>query len=138
MHKGLIVPVLVATLAFVPTPEAAPAAPQAASRAEPPRLVAPGFASAGERIPVLAFAYRGRCGPTGLRFDDAPVAHRLTRYAGSPPSDRVEMFMTLDVPATATRGRHEIQLYGPGPQARCPAGSATPTRLAVGTVILGP
>ena len=24
------------------------------------------------------------------------------------------MFVTLDVPSDATRGRHEIQLYGPG------------------------
>jgi hypothetical protein len=101
-----------------------------------PRLIAPGTASAGERITVLAFAYRDRCGPTELRLDGEPVTHRLNRYVGSPDPAWIEMFMTLDVPSEATRGRHEIQLYGPGrANGRC----ATDLELlAAVTVILGP
>src|SRR4051812_32079711 len=38
-----------------------------------PRMIAPETASAGEQITVLAYAHRGRCGTTELRFDNTPV-----------------------------------------------------------------
>jgi hypothetical protein len=104
-----------------------------------PRLIAPDTASAGERITVLAYAYRDRCGPTELRFDGDPVTHRLNRYIGSPDPGWIEMFMTLDVPSEATRGRHEVQLYGPGRNGgRCGDGSTRPELLDAVTVTLGP
>jgi hypothetical protein len=90
--------------------------------ADGPRLIAPDAVSAGERIPVFVDADRRACGRTELRFDDDPVEHRLTRYAPT------GVFMTLDVPATATRGRHEIR-------AGC---STSATRPAVVTVTVGP
>jgi hypothetical protein len=104
-------------------------------------MMAPETASAGEQIIVLGYAYRGRCGPTELRFDNTPVTHRLNRYLGSPHPDWIEMFMMLDVPAGAPRGRHEIQLYGPGAGrtgARCGANPTDPTLLATVTITLGP
>jgi hypothetical protein len=104
-----------------------------------PRLIAPTTASAGERIIVLAYAHRGRCGPTELRFDGDPVTHRLNRYIGSPDPDWIEMFMTLDVPTVATRGRHEVQLYGPGRNGgRCDYASTQLELLATVTITLGP
>ena len=76
-----------------------------------PRLIAPGSVSAGERIPLLAFSYRG-CGPVRLRFDEIPIEHQLTRYARSAYPGWTEMFVTVSMPSDATPGRHEIRLYG--------------------------
>jgi hypothetical protein len=106
-----------------------------------PRMIAPETVSPGEQIIVLAFAYRGRCGPTELRFDNTPVTHRLNRYLGSPHPDWIEMFMILDVPVEAPRGRHEIQLHGPDAgrtSARCGANPTDHTLLATVTITLGP
>jgi hypothetical protein len=135
----IILTVAVARLASVPRPAEPVGA--ASITAGSPRMIAPETASAGEQIVVLVYAYRGRCGATELRFDDAPVAHRLSRYLGSPNPDWIEMFMILDVPADATRGRHEIQLYGPGAGGTgsgCGAGSTDHALLATLTITLGP
>ena len=78
------------------------------------RLVAPQNAVPGERLTVLAY-YRNRllCGPTQLRFDGKPTAHKLLRYAGPPNPDYAEMFMVMDVPQSAKPGSHVIELHGP-------------------------
>lgn len=101
-------------------------APAPAAAAVRPRLIAPGFASAGERLPVLAFRYRG-CGPVQLRFDGTPADHQLTRYAKSVHPDWTEMFVTVTVPPAAAGGRHEIQLYG-----ACQAGPLDTTIVELG------
>jgi hypothetical protein len=106
-----------------------------------PRMIAPETASPGEQIIVLVYAYRGGCGPTELRFDDMPVIHRLNRYLGSPHADWIEMFMILDVPTGAFRGRHEIQLFGPGTGrtgSRCGVKPTDRTLLATLAITLGP
>jgi hypothetical protein len=107
-----------------------------------PRLIAPDTASAGERVPLLAYRYRGSCGPVLLMFDDTPVVHRLTRYAGAPGSGWTEMFMTLDVPESATPGSHEIALHGPPPpftdESTCVGGAGRRQQLATTTITLGP
>jgi hypothetical protein len=107
-----------------------------------PRLIAPGTASAGEQIPVLAYHYRGPRGPVTLMFDDTPVVHRLTRYAGTPDPGWTEMFMTLDVPGSATPGSHEIALYGPPPagidESNYVDGAERRQQLATTTITLGP
>jgi hypothetical protein len=51
------------------------------------------------------------------------------------------MFMILDLPAAATRGRHEIQLYGPGPgrtSTHCNTNPTDRVLMATITVTLGP
>jgi hypothetical protein len=152
VELGLLTLVIILTLAVVrlaSAPRAAESAggvPIAAgSRTAPPigavpvtqpRMIAPETASAGEQIVVLVYAYRGRCGPTELRFDDMPVTHRLNRYLGSPHPDWIEMFMILDVPTNTSRGRHDIQLYGPGPG--CYTNPTGRTLLATLTITLGP
>jgi hypothetical protein len=109
---------------------------------ETPRLIAPDTASAGEKVPLLAYRYRGPCGPVILTFDDTPVVHRLTRHAGAHGSGWTEMFMTLDVPESATPGSHEIALYGPPPpsteESDCVGGGGRRQQLATTTITLGP
>jgi hypothetical protein len=78
-----------------------------------PRLLAPQAASPGERITVLAYRNPRLCGPAQLHFDGAPVGHRLASYVGSRNPDRLEMFLTMRVPRSATPGGHKIDLYGP-------------------------
>jgi hypothetical protein len=114
--------------------------PGSAVPASHPRMITPKTASPGEQIIVLVYAYRSRCGPTELRFDNAPVTHRLHRYLGSPHPHWIEMFMVLDVPAGAPRGDHEIQLYGPGigrTRHRCD-NPADRTLLTTVAITLGP
>lgn len=133
---ALLVLVVVLTWMVVSAPRGAEPTESTAVGAAPvarPRLLTPDTASPGEQIVVLAYAYRRGCGPTELRFDDAPVVHRLNRYLGSPHPDWVELFMILDVPAGAYRGRHEIQLYGP---ANHPCGTGS-TLLATVPITLG-
>jgi hypothetical protein len=105
-------------------------------------VIAPHSASAGEQVPVLVYRYRGPCGPVTLMFDDDPVVHRLTRYAGSPDPGWTEMFMTLDVPESAAPGPHEIALYGPPPtgvdESHCADGTVRRGQLATTTITLGP
>lgn len=81
-----------------------------------PRFVAPETAAPGERITVMAFRNRRLCGLAELRFDGMPVANRLDSYVGGQPdAGWMEMFLTMDVPQSASPGPHEIQLYGPVP-----------------------
>ena len=75
------------------------------------RLVAPATAAPGQRIVVLAFKDEGLCGRAELRFDGAPVQHRLTGIAGSPLPDRVEMFLGMQVPRSTPAGLHTLDLY---------------------------
>lgn len=111
---------------------AAPAGAEAPA-AERTQFVTPGTASAGEWIPVLAYRHRGRSGPLELRFDDQPVTYRLIRYAAFRTPGVTELFLSFPVPATATRGEHEIQLYEPAA-----APGAPPERLAVSEITVGP
>lgn len=89
---------------------AAPRAPVALGR-----LLAPQTASPGERITVLAYRNRWLCGAAEMRFDGATLAHQLASVVGPPNSDRTDMFLTMQVPRSATPGHHEIALYGPMP-----------------------
>jgi hypothetical protein len=106
----------------------AAAAPEPAA---PVRFVTPGTASAGEWIPVLAYRHHGRKGMLELRFDERPVSYRLLRYAAFTTPNVTELFLTLGVPSTAARGRHEIQLYEPPATPGAP-----PQRLATSSIIL--
>ncbi|MGK5685483.1 hypothetical protein [Actinoplanes sp. URMC 104] len=119
----------VATAAPRPADPLGAAGPAAACT----RFVTPGTAAAGEWLPVLAYRHRDRKGPLELRFDGKPVRHRLLRYAASTDPGVTELFLTVAVPGTAARGRHEIQLYEPARVAGAP-----PERLAASTVVLGP
>jgi hypothetical protein len=103
------------------SPAASPAAVQPATvrtSVAPPRLLAPQAASPGEQITVLAYRNRRLCGAAQLRLDGTPVSYRLAGYVGSPNPDRVEMFLTVEVPRSAKPGNHEIELYGPVPGGR--------------------
>ena len=87
----------------------------AASAQEPQvqlRLIAPAIATPGQRIVVLAFKNAGLCTQAELRFDGAPVQHWLTGIAGSQVPDRVEMFLGVHLPRSATLGMHTLDLYG--------------------------
>lgn len=97
-----------------PPVEAAPAGATAAAQSAPlPQLFVPAVAAAGERLTVLASRDGRLCGPAELRFDGAAVPYRVIRYA-SPGSDSYpRIFMSLDVPPTARRGTHSIELIGP-------------------------
>jgi hypothetical protein len=133
------------------SPVAEPAAPSvspaAASFASPrasaslPRFVAPRAASAGQWITVLAYRNPRLCGPAELRFDGALVAHRLGSYVGQQDSDRVDMFLTMQVPRSAGRGIHEIELYGPisggGTNPLCADVAEHQGQLAAATVTVG-
>jgi hypothetical protein len=133
------------------SPVAEPAAPSvspaAASFASPrasaslPRFVAPRAASAGQWITVLAYRNPRLCGPAELRFDGALVAHRLGSYVGQQDSDRVDMFLTMQVPRSARRGIHEIELYGPisggGSNPLCADVPEHQGQLATATVTVG-
>ena len=119
------------------TPSAAPPTAEG-----PPRLLAPQTASPGERITVLAYRNPRLCGSAQLRFDGAPVKHRLASYVGPQHPDRMEMFLTMQVPGSVTPGSHTIELYGP-----MPGGSTGPicadvrehqARLATTTITVGP
>jgi hypothetical protein len=83
-----------------------------------PRLVVPQAATPGEWIPVLAYRNHRLCGATELHFDGAPVAHRQARYVGPANPGRMEMFLTMEVPLSATPGSHKVELYGPMPGGR--------------------
>lgn len=111
---------------------AAPAGAEAPP-AEPARFVTPGTASAGERIPVLAYRHRDRSGPLELRFDEQSVTYRLIRYAAFRTPGVTELFLSFPVPGTAARGEHEIELYEPAAVRGAP-----PERLAVSEITLGP
>jgi hypothetical protein len=87
-------------------PAAAAQAPQVQLR-----LIAPATATPGQRIVVLAFKHAGLCTQAELRFDGTPVQHRLTGIAGSPLPYRVEMFLDMQVPRSATVGMHTLDLY---------------------------
>jgi hypothetical protein len=77
-----------------------------------PRLIAPAIATPGQRIVVLAFKNAGLCSRAELRFDGTPVQHRLTGIAGSQLPDRVEIFLGVQLPRSATVGMHTLDLYG--------------------------
>jgi hypothetical protein len=105
----------------VASPAKAPAsAGPAAVRtsATPPRLLVPQTASPGEQITVLAYRNRRLCGAAELRLDGTPVSYRLAGYVDSPNPDRMEMFLSVEVPRSVTPGNHEIELYGPVPGGR--------------------
>jgi hypothetical protein len=85
----------------------------AESRSPSPRMIAPASARQGERVSIVAFHSRGVCGAVVLRFDGNPVAQQLTSLVFLPDPAWIGLFMTLDVPATAAAGTHEIELYVP-------------------------
>ena len=93
--------------------EPSSAAPAAAAQAPQVqlRLIAPATATPGQRIVVLAFKNADPCAQAELRFDGTPVQHRLTGIAGSPLPYRVEMFLDMQVPRSATVGMHTLDLY---------------------------
>ncbi|MGN9909359.1 hypothetical protein ACTMTJ_17585 [Phytohabitans sp. LJ34] len=103
------------------SPEAQPAGPAlpppSAETISPVhlQLVVPESAAPGERLTVLAFRNRRLCGAAELRFDGAPTAHKLLRYAAPANQDHAQIFMAMDVPRSAKPGSHEIALYGPKP-----------------------
>jgi hypothetical protein len=91
--------------------------PSAAVRA---RLVVPQYARPGERLTVLAYRNRRLCGPAQLRFDSAAIPQRVITDIGPVNADWTELFMSIDLPRSATPGPHRIQLYGPKPGGRGP------------------
>jgi hypothetical protein len=102
-----------------PAASPAPVGPAAVrTSAGPSRLLAPQAAVPGDRITVLAYRDRRLCGAAELRLDGAPVSYRLAGYVGSPNPGRMEMFLSVVVPRSATPGNHEIELYGPVPGGR--------------------
>jgi hypothetical protein len=80
-----------------------------------PRLIAPQAAVPGERITVLGYRNGRLCGPAELRFDGAPVAHRLAAYVGPVNLDHMQVVLTMQVPRATMPGSHKIELYGPVP-----------------------
>jgi hypothetical protein len=116
--------------------------PAAAARAPQVqlRLIAPAIAAPGERVVVLAFKNAGLCGQAELRFDGTSVPHRLTGIAGSRLPDRVEMFLGMQVPRSATAGMHTLDLYGPAANsstsAVCAHRGERSARLATTTIVV--
>jgi hypothetical protein len=102
-------------------PPTAPPTPVPAAAALSP-LVAPDDVAPGEQIVVLAQRNPRLCGPAELRFDGAPLRHRLAWNTAPPHADRGEVFLRLQVPSSAAPGDHRLDLFGP-----VPGGSGTPT-----------
>lgn len=118
---------------FAQTPDASP------TQQVHLRLVVPETAIPGERLIVLAYRNRRLCGKAELRFDGAPAAHELLRYAGPANQDHAQMFMTMEVPRSAKPGGHEIELYGPRQGRRGPICGDVPEqqgRLASATIAI--
>jgi hypothetical protein len=104
------------------------------------RLLAPAMAGAGERVPVLAFRDPKLCGPTELRFDGATVEQRIIGYAAPDSRTYPQIFMSMDVPRSATTGTHRIELLGPVPSthgAMCADIPERQGRIATTTISIG-
>jgi hypothetical protein len=78
-----------------------------------PGLIAPPTGRPGQPITVVGFRDIDLCGPSELRFDDAPVVHRVDATARPRTPDLLAVFIVMQVPTTATPGPHRIQLWGP-------------------------
>ena len=80
-----------------------------------PRFIATPFARPGEQITIVGYRDSTLCGASELHFDDVVVMHQIRVTAASKDSSWNEMFMTMEIPSTATPGVHHIQLHGPVP-----------------------
>ena len=69
---------------------------------------------------MLAHRNHRLCGPAHLRFDGGDIPHRVIRDLGPINADWTALIMTIDIPRSATPGRHVIQLIGPKPGGRGP------------------
>ncbi len=79
-------------------------------------LIMPGTARPGEAVVVVGYRTSTLCGSLELRFDDAPIVHRV-QAVGSTRLGQSEIYMTMNVPSTATAGAHHVKLVGPVPGA---------------------
>jgi hypothetical protein len=111
-------------------PAAAAQAPQVQLR-----LIAPATATPGQRIVVLAFKHADPCAQAELRFDGTPVQHRLTGIAGSPLPYRIEMFLNMQVPRSATVGMHTLDLYD-STDSTCAHVGDQPAKLATTIIVV--
>jgi hypothetical protein len=97
-------------------PSPAPVTTQPLQLARPPSgpgLIAPPTGRPGQPITVVGFRDSRLCGPSELRFDDAPVVHRVDATARPRTPGLLEVIMVMEVPSTANPGPHGIQLWGP-------------------------
>ncbi|MEV6487131.1 hypothetical protein AB0M20_00630 [Actinoplanes sp. NPDC051633] len=94
---------------------AAPPLPAAAGSGEQRvRLIAPATATPGSHLVVLGHRNPVLCGAAELRFDGLPVRHKVIAYAGRTlGSAYQQVFMSMDLPRSATPGTHRIDLFGP-------------------------
>jgi hypothetical protein len=78
-----------------------------------PGLLAPPVGRPGQQITVVGFRDINLCGPSELRFDDAPVIQRVDATARPRTPELLAVFIVMQVPSTASPGAHRIQLWGP-------------------------
>jgi hypothetical protein len=87
--------------------------PRSVSR--PPPLVVPPTAHAGDRITVVGYRYRSLCGEPEVRLDHSRVGSKITSVTDLGDPAWVWVFVTVDLPANALAGLHQLDLYGPMP-----------------------
>jgi hypothetical protein len=76
------------------------------------RLIAPATAAPGERVVVLAYRNSNLCGPAELRLDGRPLPQQILAYAGRGSDTYQQLFISVDLPLSATPGTHRIDLLG--------------------------
>jgi hypothetical protein len=103
------------------------------------KLVEPPKARPGERLPVVAYEYRGQCEDVELLLDGSPAPVRVTSEIDAASPDRIGTVLALDLPAGIAPGPHEITLVGALPARGVDACTSKPRssgRIASATVLV--
>jgi hypothetical protein len=77
-----------------------------------PRYDLEGTARAGESITLVEYRDSRFCGASEIRFDDVTIGHRINAVGVPSESGSVQVFISIDIPSTATPGTHHLQMYG--------------------------
>lgn len=96
-----------------PVVAAESAKPSISASRDSPMVVAGTFARPGEWLIVLAYRDSRFCGPAEVRFDGLPTENRPLAEHTLTPTDH--LVLRVQIPATATAGSHELELFGPLP-----------------------
>ena len=82
-------------------------------RAASPRFVVPVTAHPGEQITIVGYRDDRFCGPTVLLFDGTPIPHQVRGTATPAAGGWVELYLTVQMPSSASLGAHRLDLLGP-------------------------
>lgn len=96
-----------------PVMTAESAKPSISASGGSPLVVGGTFAKPGDWLIMLAYRDSRFCGPAEVRFDGLPTENRPLAEHTLMPADR--LFLRVQIPATATAGSHELELFGPLP-----------------------